>query len=128
MLKFLKEVWELFKNKFVKFLLEVWNEENNTYIENSYKFVNELVKNVENIGEYVIKNKETDSSILANTLEKQYGYKLYVKDIDKIKSDKSQGKADLVERLTILRMKNEKKDYKKSIIRLCIELAVNRGW
>ena len=128
MLKFLKKVWELFKNKFVKFLLEVWSEENNSYIENCYKFVNELVKNVENIGEYVIENKETDSSILANTLEKQYGYKLYVKDMDKIKTNKSQGKADLVQRLTIVRMKKERVDYKKSIIRLCIELAVNRGW
>jgi len=126
MLKFLKRLFMFVKSNFLKFLIEVWEGSTNEILEESYEYINEIVHNVQNIGEYVTVNKAEGIDILIAYLEPKYGYYIYRKDIEGIKLDKGDGKAKLAFRLIKRRLIEEKKSMKKSVIKLGIELAVNR--
>lgn len=131
MVKWLLKVLEKFVgSKFAKFLLEVFADKTGEIIEDSYEFVNEYVKNVENIGEYIEDNPDKSSSDVIQYVKETYGYELELDDVELIDENKGYGKYKLVYRLVIERMEEEGKNiFKEGIeqgLNLAIEFAVNR--
>ena len=123
---FLKKLYIFIKSKFLKFLIEVWEGVTDEMLQESHGYINEIVQNVENIGVHIDRYKECTVIEIVTYLETKYGYSIYGKDVENIREDKGDGKAVLAYRLIKERLAQEDKNLKKSVIRLGIELAVNR--
>ncbi len=134
MLDWLKEVITKFtKSKIASFLVEVFSGATGEVINEHYKIVNEYVKNVENIAEFVNKevNREKGVQSLIKQVEEVYGIKLSCGDVDGLLSVfKGIGKQRIVFELVRDRIVVEggsvlKKGFEQGI-NLAIEFAVNR--
>ena len=131
MLKWLKEVLVMFaKSKFASFLIEVFRGQTSKIIDKSYKFVNEYVQNVENIGEYIVTHPGIDEQLIKEHIKQTYGYNVTVEEIEAIDDDKGEGKYRLAYRLILDRLIQEGQDLAEAGLRqginLAIEMAVSR--
>jgi len=124
LLEFLKALLSITGNKFAKFFSDVWSGVTGKVMEDCHKITNEVVRNVENIGEIVTKNITVSSISLAEQISSRYGYNIDFDDVNRIKSDKSFGKFLLSKKLIQERMKKERKNYVSHAVNLSIEFAV----
>jgi hypothetical protein len=125
-----KGLINLVGKKFVDFLIEVFSDMTGKVLDETYKIINEIVCNVEKIGEYVAEHPETPVQVLAINLTEKYGLVIHSKDVEKIRKNKGEGKYALAYELIVERIQLEGKNINletaKQAINLGIELAVNR--
>jgi hypothetical protein len=125
-----KGVIGIIGKKFAQFLFDVFKDMTGDILDKTYKIINEIVCNVENIGEYIEQHKEIPAEILAINLTEKYGLTIHSKDIEHIRRNKGEGKYALAYELIVERIIKEQKNINlnsaKSALNLGIELAVNR--
>jgi len=127
MLKFLSEILKLVgKSKFLNFLIEVFKDLTGVVLDDSYKIINEVVLNVENIAQYIVDNTTYPNEQLTAILINRYGYDISIFDVFEIKKNKSVGKFLLARKLIKKRLISERKKFVGQSINLGIELAVSR--
>jgi len=127
MLKFLSEILKLVgKSKFLNFLIEVFKDLTGVVLDDSYKIINEVVLNVENIAQYIVDNTTYPNEQLIAILINRYGYDISIFDVFEIKKNKSVGKFLLARKLIKKRLISERKKFVGQSINLGIELAVSR--
>ena len=127
MLKFLSEILKLVgKSKFLNFLIEVFKDLTGVVLDDSYKIINEVVLNVENIAQYIVDNTTYPNEQLIAILINRYGYDISIFDVFEINKNKSVGKFLLARKLIKKRLISERKKFVGQSINLGIELAVSR--
>lgn len=116
--------------KIIEFFIDVFNGATGEILDNTYKIINEVVCNVENIGEYIWNNSTTDLTKLSGDIASKYGVILSRENIARILVNKGEGKYQLAFEMIRARLEVEITGFNferaKQAINLGIELAVNR--
>jgi hypothetical protein len=137
MIRFLKKALNVLGGsfgKFINFLLEVWKGVTSAVLEENYKYINEAVLNVEQIGNYILANSDKTSVWLAGELKRRFGYReIDIEFVEKFIHEQNTkyeiikcAKYNLAYQIIKNRIKAEGKSFVSRSINLGIELAVSR--
>ncbi len=135
-LKALKDILKVVASKLIQVFIEVLDGDTGVTIDNSYKYVNEVVQNMENISKIITDNKTllTDQEILVKIIE-MYGYNELTIDFVKDLINESNGiyknsfksaKLDMAYTIIKNRLDAEKVNFTEKAIMYAIQFAVNR--
>lgn len=135
-LKALKDILKLVTSKIIQAFIEVLGGNTGEIVDNSYKYVNEVVRNMENIANTVKENKTllTNQEILVKIVE-IYGYKeLNLDFVDTLinesngiyKNSFKSAKLDMAYTIIKNRLQEEKINFTEKAIMYAIQFAVNR--